>query len=98
MLSSSISKIAHRSRCANVSTQILTRVEFDFEELHELSLVLLKSLEESGVTEGVASLALALSLGRLLSPERPMEEPAELAYIQAAITWSGAFFAEGEIN
>lgn len=78
--------------------QVFTRVEFDFDELHELSMTLLRQLEDAGVTEGVASLALALSLGRLLSPERPMEEDVELAYIQAALTWSGAFFATGGVN
>lgn len=74
------------------------RVEFDMAEVHDLSVEFLTLLEESGSDMGLGAASLALSLGRLLSPEAPMEVNKEIAFIQMILEYGGMFFAHGGVN
>lgn len=74
------------------------RVELDPEEIHELSIDILRSLDVEGVTSGAAVASLALSLGRLVSPVRPMDEGMEMQFIQDMVEWAISYFADGKVN
>lgn len=72
-------------------------VTFDHEEVHAVSVDLLKLLELQGVSVGVAASALGMSLGRL-SSLTPLSADEEITFVQALFDWLGAYYAEGSVN
>lgn len=67
------------------------------EDAHNLSVSLLEHLEEEDCEVGMGAIVCALSLGRLLSPNRlSMEE--EINFIQSAIEFAATYFTSGVAN
>ena len=76
----------------------LVKVEFDMEEVHGLSLDLLRSFEEGGVPINLGVVSLAMSLGRLMAP-KPMTQEETARFIQGILEFGGMYFAdEGKVN
>jgi hypothetical protein len=73
----------------------LSSVTFNHGEIHHLSVEFLRFLHESDVSVGDGALASALTLGRLMSPVKLTEE-AERQFLEALMSFVGAFFVEGE--
>jgi len=80
-----------------VLSPTVVRIDVNMEEVHELSLDLLRSFEEGGVPINLATVAIVMSLGRLMSP-KPMEEEKMMEWIQSLLHFGGMFFVEGEAN
>lgn len=74
-----------------------TKVSFDFIEIHELSLRVLQSLEDAQVEVPKAVLGLALSMGRVMSPDI-LSDADEVKFLQAIIEWGSTYFAPGSLN
>jgi hypothetical protein len=72
-------------------------LSFSLDEVHDLSIMLLSACEENGANVGLSSLGLALSFGRLLTPQ-PMDGDEEIAFIKAMMQFGGAYFTEGMTN
>lgn len=72
-------------------------VEFDMGEVHGISLDLMRTLEEDGITIGLGVAALALSLGRLLS-QNVLEEKDEIKFTQDILEYASMYFVPGGIN
>lgn len=66
-------------------------------EVHDLSLDLLQTLEEEGVTIGLGVAGLALSIGRLLS-QAVLEEKDEVKFTQDLLEWASMYFVPGGVN
>lgn len=79
------------------NTNGMTRIQFDFQKVHEKSVDVLTMMEDSRTEVSIGIVALALSLGRLLSPEILKDEE-EVKFIQALIEFGGTYFAEGVPN
>lgn len=75
----------------------LQSVTFDSEEVAELSMDLLASLDDSGVELSLGTAALALSLGRIMA-QRRLTTKEQLKFVQDLLEWSGMYFAEGGTN
>ena len=75
----------------------LTKLEFDMEEAHNLSLLLLETLEGEECEIGLGAIVMALTMGRLLSPKR-LSVDEEIAFIQAMLELSATYFTTGEAN
>jgi hypothetical protein len=73
------------------------RVEFDMEEVHNLSVDLLGLLEDEKVTIALGMAALGLSIGRLASPA-VLDQPTEIKFTQDLMEWLGMYFNEGTVN
>jgi hypothetical protein len=78
-----------------VLTTNLVGVTFDHGEVHDLSVEFLKVAEGEGASAGVSALAAGLTLGRLLSPS-PLGVEDEADWLEAVMTFTGAYFADGE--
>lgn len=73
-------------------------ISLEYEEVHDVSVDLLRFLEVEEVEVGTAVAALALSFGRLLSPVKPMADDAEIHFMQQIMEWAGMYFAEGRTH
>ena len=69
----------------------------NMEEVHEISLDLLRSLEDSGVEVNLARVAVAMTLGRLAAPEGTEQEEM-VKYIQSVLEFSGMYFVSGTLQ
>ena len=75
-----------------------THTTVDYNEVHEVSVELLKMLQMSGSSVSVGASALALSLGRCLTPN-PMSDDEEIKFVQDALEWTGMYLgSDGGVN
>lgn len=74
------------------SVKDLIPSEYDMREVHDLSMSVLRVLENEDVDIGLAAISLALSLGRLLSPTQPMTEETEMVFIDHLMEHLGLYF------
>lgn len=80
----------------DILTDNLVRTEFNFEEVHSLSMDLLSFMEENNVLVGVGAVAAMLTVGRLLEPDMSVDE--EVRFIQDAMQWAGMRVVDGEVH
>lgn len=73
------------------------RVEFDMEEVHNISVDLLTMMEEDKITMALGVAALALSIGRLCS-DKVLSIDEEIKFSQDLMEYLGMYFHEGEVN
>lgn len=66
-------------------------------DIQDCSLAILDYLEEENVEVDLAASALALTLGRVISPAR-LSPTEESAFLQAIVEWSGLYFCEGSVH
>lgn len=66
-----------------------------FNTTHKYSVEILRHLEARQATEGYAILACLLTIGRLASPDE-LDEEGEVAFIQDAMDFVGAYWGEGD--
>lgn len=66
-------------------------------EVHDISLDLLRSLEDADVGTADSAASLALSLGRVMA-ERAMETEEAVRFIQSIFEFCAMYFHEGVTN
>jgi hypothetical protein len=67
------------------------------EEISDISLDLLQIMEENDIDQAEAALALALSLGRVISP-KPLSKAEQTDFTKACMEWSQIYFMEGQVH
>lgn len=77
--------------------QAQVSIAVDMGEVHDISLDLLRSLEDAEVDLTTAAAALAMSLGRVLSP-RVLEQEDEERFMQNMFEWASMYFTDGKVN
>lgn len=81
----------------DIIDQASVQVEFNMDDVHHVSLELLGLLEQEDVEVGLAAVAMALSLGRIMSP-KTLEPEDEVRFVQAFTEFVGTYFIEGVAN
>ncbi len=69
--------------------------DLPYGKLNGISLDLMGLLAEKDEDVGTGAAAAALLLGRLLAPG-VLEPPEEIRFVQGALDWASAFWAEGQ--
>lgn len=75
-----------------------SKVQYDMDEIHDISVELIKYLEEEEIEVGLGILSLALSLGRLLAPHPPLSEDNGIKFVHNILDFAGMYFVEGSIH
>jgi hypothetical protein len=73
-------------------------MRFNMEEAHDLSVDLLQFMDDEEIPTEHAIVALALTLGRLMSPVKPLSDDDAAKFIQTALEFSALFFANGRVH
>lgn len=66
-------------------------------ETNKLAKAVLNALAEEEASIGMGLLACSLTIGRLLNPGKELSDETEIAFIEALMDWSGAYFTTGEV-
>jgi hypothetical protein len=73
------------------------QVELEYDSIHDISLGLLKFLEEHDIEPLEATAAVTMTLGRL-SADGPITPDVEIAFVQYMGEVTQAYFATGAVN
>ncbi len=69
-------------------------VTADYQEVNRVSLLVLREMERRGVGHGYAALGSALTLGRVLNPDPPLDKEEEIAFVMSVMDFCAAYFAD----
>jgi hypothetical protein len=81
-----------------VTGEPLETVSLPLQECHRVSVALLSFLDRAGIDPDIGMAGMALTMGRLWSPEVPMKAEDEVAFVQAITEWGMLYFLKGEAN
>lgn len=75
----------------------LTQIEFDIQTAQSHAVSVLELLEDEGCEVAMGAIIMALNIGKLLSP-KPLSMEEEIAYLQAVLEFTAAYFTSGTSN